>query len=138
MTILRKDTIIIVGTGSIGLATASNLAKLYSRGPSRPAIKVLDVITKPFAATSATCTGCFHYAFTDAALVRLGKCSFNLWAAEASADAEFTAATGYRSQSSFGIKRGSGKQLDKLPDWVQKDPSWDADSLVLGQQTATV
>jgi hypothetical protein len=51
---------------------------------------------------------------------------------------DFRAATGYRAQSSFGIERGGGRGLDKLPDWVHKDDSWDVDSLVLGQRTATV
>jgi hypothetical protein len=69
--------------------------------------------------------------------VRLWKYSFDLWAGKAK-EPGFVTATGYRAQSSFGIKRGSGQGLDKLPDWMRRDPSWDVDPLVLGQETATV
>lgn len=134
----NESLVVIVGGGCIGLSIAYNLAKRSSGSNSK--IKVIDAFDKPFTAASSACTGCFHYGFPEPQyhpLLPLGKYSFDLWAAEAE-KAGFKAATGYRAQSSFGINPGSGQRLDQLPDWVQKDPSWDVDTNVLGTHTATV
>lgn len=127
----------------MGLSTAYNLAKLSSSSSSsspNAQIIIIEAFDKPFTASSSTCTGCFHYSFPEpqvAPLLPLGKYSFDLWAAEAD-KADFRATTGYRAQSSFGIDPGSGQGLEKLPDWVHTEPSWDVDANVLGTCTATV
>lgn len=128
-----NDRIIIIGGGVIGLSTAYNLPRLPLPGPE---ILVIEASDACFSASSSNCTGCLHYAFRQP-LLPLGKYSFDLWEAE-SADQDFTSATGYRAQSSFGISTGTGKGLDGLPGWVSKDSTWDVDSSVLGARTATV
>ncbi|KAI1490509.1 hypothetical protein F5X96DRAFT_543969 [Biscogniauxia mediterranea] len=133
-----NDSIIIVGSGVIGLSTAYNLAKASSDSPVK--IRVIEVFTRPFTATSSTCTGCFHYGFPESQLkplLPLGKYSYDLWSVEAE-NADFKAATGYKTQSSFGIRVGKGYGLNLLPDWVKKDTSWDVNTGVLGARTATV
>lgn len=139
-TLPRDNVTVIVGGGSIGLCTAYNLAKSSSNASPKARIVVIEAFDKPFRAASSTCTGCFHYGFPESEsqpLLPLGKYSFDLWAAEAE-DSDFREATGYRAQSSFGINNGGGQGLDKLPDWVQKQPSWLVDTNVLGSRTATV
>jgi hypothetical protein len=89
----------------------------------------------------SACTGCFQYHFPgplSKILTPLGKYSFNLWAQEAK-DVDFIIATGYQSNSSYGIHQGDGgKGLEKLPNWVKTETSWDVDTKVLGDNTATV
>ena len=95
---------------------------------------------KTFAASSSNCTGCFHYGFPEKEsqpLLPLGKYSFDLWAAQAESE-EFKKTTGYRAQSSYGVKLGTGHGIGALPDWIQKNPSWDIDEGILGTRTATV
>ncbi|KAL1883296.1 hypothetical protein Daus18300_000354 [Diaporthe australafricana] len=132
--------VVIVGGGVIGLSTAYNLAKRTLESSRKVRILVIEASDACFTASSSHCTGCFHYAFTDLALMPilpLGEYSFDLWEAElVGSDSKET--TGYRAQSSFGIAPGTGKGLDELPDWVIKDASWDVDASVLGARTATV
>ncbi|KAI1870442.1 uncharacterized protein JN550_005370 [Neoarthrinium moseri] len=136
----NNDHIVIVGGGSIGLCTAYNLAKRSSDSSPQIRITVIEVGTEPFNAASSSCTGCFHYGFTEPqlhSLLPLGRYSFDLWEDEAK-NVKFREDTGYRAQSSFGLNSGSGQGLDKLPDWVRKEMSWDVNSSVLGDRTATV
>lgn len=141
MSRLRKnDHIIIVGSGCIGLATAYSLAKRSLHSSTSVKISVVEASDKPFAAASSSNTGCLHYGFPESHLqpiLPLGKYSFDLWAAEAQNE-RFRAATGYRAQSSFGIDIGSGRELDKLPEWVRTESFWDVDHRVLGAHTATM
>ncbi|ROW11803.1 hypothetical protein VPNG_05035 [Cytospora leucostoma] len=137
-----QDTnlVVIVGGGVIGLSTAYNLAKLNSESSRVVKIKVVEAVDDLFTAASSRCTGCFHYGFPEPEsrqLLPLGKFSFDLWEIEA-LKADFRAATGYRAQSCFGVGPGNGHGLDKLPDWMQKEPSWDVDTNVLGSYTAMV
>lgn len=137
---LDDKDIVIVGAGVIGLCTAFQILKNAPESGPRPRVKVIDVLNKPFTAASATCTGCFHYGFPEAKaqpLLPLGRYSFDLWADEARAKA-FQDATGYRTQSSFGLSKGNGQNLSLLPDWVRQDATWDVDPKVLGNETATV
>lgn len=130
----------IVGGGSIGLSTAYNLAQAFSNSSQQVKISVIDSFVRPFAATSSTCTGCFHYGFPEKEtqpLLPLGKYSFDLWAAQAENE-EFRKATEYRAQSSFGVNPGSGQGIDLLPSWIQTESTWDVDQKVLGSHTATV
>lgn len=132
------DTVIIIGSGVIGLCTAYNLAKnSLTSSSSNIKIKVIEARGNPFSAASSHCTGCFHYERLPEPVVPLGKYSFGLWEAETT-DAFFKATTGYRARSSFGISHGNGHHLDQLPDWVCKEAAWDVDSSVLGAYTATV
>lgn len=134
------DTIVIVGGGSIGLSTAYNLAQWFSDSSLQVRIIVIESFDKPFAVTSSTCTGCFHYGFPEKetqSLLPLGKYSFDLWAAQAESE-EFRAATGYRARSSFGVNSGSGHGIDALPDWMETESTWDIDEHVLGSHNATV
>ncbi|KAI0593542.1 hypothetical protein F4775DRAFT_597126 [Biscogniauxia sp. FL1348] len=132
-----SDSVIIAGGGVIGLSTAYNLAKASSDAPR---IRVIEVFDKVFTAASSTCTGCLHYGFPEAQLnplLPLGKYSFDLWSAEAEKPG-FKAATGYKANSSFGLRVGEGRCLNFLPGWVKKDTSWDVDSGILGPHTATI
>ena len=134
-----SKTIVIVGGGSIGLSTAYNLAKSLSTASSAKII-VIDIFEKTFAASSSQCTGCLHYGFPEKEtqpLLPLGKYSFDLWAAEAESE-EFKETTGYRAHSFFGVKSGSGRRTELLPDWIQKWPNWDIDEHILGPNNATV
>jgi hypothetical protein len=70
-------------------------------------------------------------------LLHLGKSSFGLWAAEVG-KTKFRIATGYTAQSSFGVSPGNGHGLERLPDWLQRQSSWDVDTNVLGAYNATV
>lgn len=135
-----KGAIVIVGAGCIGLCTAYNLSKALSSEGSDSSIIVVEADDRPFAAASSACTGCFHYHFPgppSKALTPLGKYSFDLWAQEAQ-NAEFRLATGYRENSSHGIQQGDGKGLERLPNWIKTETSWDVDNQVLGVNTATV
>lgn len=70
---------IVVGAGSIGLSTAYHLALHQASHNKR--IIVLDALSKPFGATSGSCTGCLHYEFREPEgehLFELGKYSFEL------------------------------------------------------------
>lgn len=135
----HQPNIVIVGAGVIGLSAAYNLAKNASQDHLK--IDVIDASTEIFAAASSCCTGCFHYGFPESEtqpLKPLGKYSFDLWESIAKEDRAFRIATGYRQHSCFGIDRGEGRGLDRLPDWVTKDPTWDVDPEVLGVRNATV
>ena len=140
----QRETVVIVGGGSIGLCTAYNLAKSPSPSSASPQTKiiVIDPFDVPFAASSSQCTGCIHYGFPEKesrSLFPLGKYSFDLWAAEAEdEDKDFTRRTGYRSHSSFGVNPGSGHGIKALPDWFRKNSTWDIDENVLGHRNATV
>ncbi|KAG9498192.1 hypothetical protein J7337_011087 [Fusarium musae] len=137
---LDKEVIVIVGAGCIGLCTAYNLSKTLSLQGAEYDIIVVDASDRPFPAASSACTGCFHYYFPgplSKPLEPLGKYSFDLWAKEAE-HIDFRLTTGYRSNSSYGILEGDGKGLDKLPNWVKPDASWNVDTKVLGDSTATV
>lgn len=135
-----EERTVIVGGGVIGLSTAYQLAKRDLESCSKREILVIEASDVCFKASSLHCTGCFHYAFTDQALLPmlpLGKYSFDLWESEL-ADSGFRPTTGYRAQSSYGICRGTGEGLGVLPDWIIKDCSWNVDTSVLGNRTATV
>lgn len=136
-----RDPIVIAGGGSIGLSTAYNLAKSRIQSNKEVRIHVIEIGDSPFAATSESCTGCFHYHFEGSQLKplrSLGEYSFDQWAACAGAESDFLATTGYQVQSSFGVDLGSGQGLEKLPDWVRRHRDWDVDPGVLGARTATV
>ncbi|CVL03551.1 uncharacterized protein FPRN_11823 [Fusarium proliferatum] len=135
-----KGAIVIVGAGCIGLCTAYNLSKALSSEGSDSNIIVVGAFDIPFPAASSACTGCFHYYFPgplSKPLTPLGKYSFDLWAREAERP-DFRLATGYRPNSSYGILHGEGQGLDKLPNWVKTETSWNVDTKVLGDRTATV
>ena len=143
----KRETVVIVGGGSIGLCTAYNLAKSLSPGSASSQssrIIVIDPFDVPFAASSSQCTGCIHYGFPEKesrSLFPLGKYSFDLWAAEAENEDEgedFKRETGYRAHSCFGVNPGSGHGIEALPDWFQKNPTWDIDENVLGHRNAMV
>jgi len=138
--IQHGDTIVVVGGGSIGLSTTYDLAKWVSDSSLQAKIIVIESFDNPFAATSATCTGCFHYGFPEnetQPLLPLGKYSFDMWAAQAENE-EFRKATGYRAYSSFGINQGSGRGIVALPNWMHIEPTWDVDEHILGIHNATV
>ncbi|KAH7213290.1 uncharacterized protein BKA55DRAFT_697797 [Fusarium redolens] len=138
--IMQDNTAIVtVGAGWIGLCTTYHLSKSLSTQDPKSKI-VVDASDRPFADASSACTGCFQYHFPgplSKILTPLGKYSFNLWAQEAQ-DVDFRIATGYRSNSSYGIYQGDSKGLDKLPTWIKTETSWDVDTQVLGGSTATV
>ncbi|KAF5591113.1 FAD dependent oxidoreductase [Fusarium pseudoanthophilum] len=135
-----NNAIVIVGAGCIGLCTAYQLSKSFGNQGRKPSIIVVEAGDRPFAAASSACTGCFHYHFPGPLgeiLTPLGQYSFDLWAQEAQ-NADFRVATGYRENSSYGICQGDGNGLDELPDWINKESSWDVDTQILGHNTATV
>lgn len=138
--VLDDRDIVIVGAGVIGLCTAYQILKNAPAPGPKPRVTIIEAFDKPFATTSATCSGCLHYGFPEPEtqpLLPLGKHSFDLWADEAHGEA-FQKATGYRAQSSFGLSQGSGRSLTVLPDWVRPEATWDVDIKVLGNETATV
>jgi len=137
---LDEDDIIIVGAGVIGLCTAYQILKNAPDSGPKPRVKIIDVFEKPFTGASGNCTGCVHYGFPESGtqpMIPLGKYSFDLWADEARGEA-FREATGYRAQSSFGLSPGNGQNLAVLPDWVCQEATWNVDTKVLGNETATV
>lgn len=132
--------IIIIGAGCIGLCTAYQLSKSFDNQERKPRIIVVEAGDRPFAAASSACTGCFHYHLPgplSETLTPLRKYSFDLWAQEAQ-NAYFRLATGYRENSSYGVRQGDGKGLERLPNWIKTQTSWDVDNQVLGVNTATV
>ncbi|KAF5243374.1 hypothetical protein FANTH_8196 [Fusarium anthophilum] len=135
-----NNAIVVIGAGCIGLCTVYQLSKSFEDQDRQPKIIVVEAGDGPFAAASSACTGCFHYHFlgpTGKVLAPLGQYSFDLWAQEAQ-NADFRLATGYCANSSYGICRGDGKGLDKLPNWIKTKTGWDIDDQVLGNNTATV
>lgn len=134
------ETTIIVGGGSIGLNTAYHLALLAKASEQPRRIVVVEIFNETFAAASGQNTGCLHHEFREdegPILEPLGKYSFQLWG-ERAEDADFRAAVGYRAHNFFELNPGSGFGLEKLPDWLQYDPSWDVDESVLSSPSAMV
>ncbi|KAF4439064.1 NADH oxidase [Fusarium acutatum] len=127
------------GIKAVGMG-AETLSKSFDNQERRPSIIFVEAGNRPFAAASSACTDCFHYHFTgplSKALTPLGRYSFDLWV-QGAQNTDFRLTTGYRANSSYGIHQGDGRCLDKLPNWIKTETSWDVDTEVLGDNTATV
>ncbi|KAK4221379.1 FAD dependent oxidoreductase superfamily [Podospora fimiseda] len=132
--------VVVVGGGVIGLWCTYNLAQQASRHLLR--VKLIEASKTTFAAAFPSCTDCFHYSFPEPQLQPLkplGKYSLDLWEKIADQnDSDFRGITGYRPQSCHGIHHGQGLGLNKFPDCIQKDSTWNVDAGVLGVRNAMV
>ncbi|TAQ85800.1 hypothetical protein B7494_g5857 [Chlorociboria aeruginascens] len=123
----QPSTVIIIGSGAIGLSTAYQLAKDNRELLQRQNIVVIDVYASPFGATSQTNTGILGYSSFAPNLFPLGKYSFELWK-QLAQDAEFAARCGFKPCSNISVSPGKGLGLQLLPNWIQiqKRSSWNA------------
>lgn len=139
--LLKSNTTVIVGAGSIGLWTAYYLAKARNQAtpPGTDKIIVLEASETPFGETSGSCIGSIHNEFETEELAKLSKDSFSIWK-QLAEDREFRDSVGWHSAGSTVKVTGDKKEkITVLPNWIRlNDGTWAVSSRYLEAEHAVM